>query len=106
MYQPILRKKRPPFWSQPKVRKQITLVMSLFGVFSLANVWQDVTVDRFNRQNGKLREELLELHGQTALLTAKIEELKRYERIAAIAQKEFGFVPAPKIKIDHTHHEK
>ncbi|MBD3384250.1 hypothetical protein GF407_04910 [candidate division KSB1 bacterium] len=75
----------------------------VFAFFCFLKVWQSVHIDQMYRQNARLEQELTKLENENALLTARIEWLKREERIVAIARKRLGLVKAPKISLEVNH---
>ncbi len=74
-----------------------------FAVFCFLKVWQSVHIDHLFRVNAKLEQSLIKLENENALLKARIEWLKREERIVAIARNKLDLIKAPKISLEMNH---
>ena len=85
--------------SNAKLAKYAAPGLALFGLFCFIRVWQNVTVEELHRKNGELRRNLKEIRQECARLTARVEEVKRLDRIYDIAVKEFNYIQAPKINL-------
>ena len=85
--------------SKTRVGKYTTIALALFGLFCFIRVWQNVTVEDLNRQNGELRRQLKNIREDQARLKGEVDELKHPDRINTIARKKLEFRQAPKINL-------
>ena len=80
-----------------KFGKNAVIVLALFGIYCFVNVWQNVSITYLNRQNETLRKELESLERECDVLTLKVEELKKPERILKVLGQKMEIVPAEKL---------
>jgi cell division protein FtsB len=85
--------------SNTRVGTYMTIALALFGLFCFIKVWQNVTVEDLNRQNGEMRRQLQNIKDDQARLKARVDELVHRDRINLIAQEKLDFRQAPKINL-------
>ena len=71
-----------------------------FGMLCILKVWLKVQNDQMLRKNGELRSTLGTLKYENALLEAKVEELKKMDRITDIAKNKIGLGKVPVYTMD------
>ena len=97
---PVSQKRVPKrYRATLKFGKTAIIVLALFAIYSFVNVWQNLSIAYFNRQNENLREELTALQQECDLLTFEVEQLKSPDRIKNVLQERMELVPAEKVNI-------
>ncbi len=97
----IEKKKSLPKKERAKLRfgKNALVFIGLFGIYCFVNVWQNVSITYLNRQNERLRNDLLALQRACDDLTFEVEQLKDPDRIRKVLSESIPLVPAEKVNI-------
>jgi len=73
---------------------------ALLVLLALAMVWQRVEANVFERESGRLRQEIDRLRYENGLLETKIHQWTSPSHLGAIARKDYGMQPPKPVQVD------